>query len=92
MTTATYTIRLTEVDGEPMLDAAGMALMFGVAIEDVHHLPFAGGASPIPREWLQRGRRRTREAAAHIGSAEFHDVLAYWARRDHGAELEVVYR
>lgn len=90
MTTITITIK--EVNGEPMLDAASMALMFGVHVADVEALIFLDGAARIPDAWLQQGRRRTREAAAHIGSAEFHDVLAYWARKDHGAELEVVYQ
>lgn len=86
-----YTITINELDGEPMLDAAGMALMFGVTAADVQALKFFNGASRIPDEWVRRGRRRTREAAAHIGSSDFHDVLAYWAQRDHNAELRVVH-
>lgn len=87
----TYVITITEHAGEPMLDAAAMALMFGVTLSDVKALEFFNGASRIPDEWIRQGRRRTREAAAHIGSNDFHDVLAYWAQRDHNAELKVIH-
>lgn len=90
--TTTFTIRLSEKAGEPMLDSAGMALMFGVTTTDVDHLPFKDGAAVIPREWIRRGRRRTREAAARIGSNEFADVLGYWAHKDYGAALRLVYQ
>jgi hypothetical protein len=86
------TITIREITGEPMMCASDMALLFGVTLADVHALPFADGVSLIPREWIQRGRRRTREAAAHTGSDDLLDVLTYWARADHGADLVVVYR
>lgn len=86
----TYTIEINQVGDEPMLCSNALALMFGVPRADVSALPVTNGQARIPREWLQRGRRRTREAAAHTGSAEFDDVLRYWARRDHNAELRVV--
>lgn len=86
-----YTVTISEVAGEPTVCSSGLALMFGVAPTDVTALPVNGGQARIPREWLQRGRRRTREAAAHTGSASFEDVLCYWARQDHDAELRVVY-
>lgn len=88
----TVTITVTEVNGEPMLDSHALSLMFGVRTEEIQALPVADGAKVIPREWIKRGRRRTREAAAHIGSAKFLDVLTFWARVDHNAELEVIYR
>ncbi|MBB2772334.1 UNVERIFIED_ORG: hypothetical protein GGE11_003259 [Mycolicibacterium obuense] len=88
----TITITITEISGEPMLDSAAMALMFGVRTEEIQALPVIDGASPIPREWIKRGRRRTREAAARTGSNSFDDVIRYWARVDHNAELEVIYR
>jgi hypothetical protein len=87
-----FTVEINEINGEPMLDSQCMALMFGVTAADVRALPFAGGHSRIPREWIKRGRRRTREAAAATGSADLLDVLQYWARTDHNAELEVVYQ
>lgn len=89
--TATYTIEIRTVCGEPMLDARAVALLVGVRPEDVTALPVVNGAMRLPRHWLQQGRRRTREAAAHTGSSAFEDVLSYWARRDHNAELEVRY-
>jgi hypothetical protein len=90
--TDAITIHVTEVNGEPMIDSECMALMFGVTAADVRALPFADGCSRIPREWIKRGRRRTREAAAATGSAELLDILKFWAHKDHGAELEVVYQ
>jgi hypothetical protein len=90
--TATIVIHITEIGGEPMIDATCMSLMFGVTTADVQALPMTNGTSPIPREWIKRGRRRTREAAAATGSAELLDILKFWARRDHDAYLEVVYQ
>ncbi|BBZ60139.1 hypothetical protein [Mycolicibacterium monacense] len=89
---STLTVTLTDVDGEPMLDSEAMALLFGVRTEDVRALPTVNGVSTIPREWVKRGRQRTREAMAHTGSDFIIDGLRYWARRDHNAELEVIYR
>lgn len=89
---STITITITEISGEPMLDSAAMALLFGVHVDEVKALPMINGASPIPREWIKRGRQRTREAMAHTGSDFIIDGLRYWARRDHDAELEVIYK
>ncbi|OBF52621.1 hypothetical protein A5778_15535 [Mycolicibacterium monacense] len=75
-----------------MLDSHALSLMFGVRTEEIQALPVADGAKVIPREWIKRGRRRTQEAAARTGSNSFDDVMRYWARVDHGAELEVIYR
>lgn len=91
-TTNTYTITVTMINGEPMLDSAALALMFGVDPEAVRGLPVHGAVSTIPTAWIQQGRRRTREAAARVGSTAFDAVLGYWARRDHDAELEVIYQ
>jgi len=88
----TYTITITEVGGEPMLCSKALALMFGVDVAALRALPIVAGSSTIPTEWIKRGRRRTREAAARVGSSAFEDVLGYWARQDYDAELEVVYQ
>jgi len=48
-------------------------------------------ASSLPPERLRQGRRRAREAMAHNGSDHMLDGLKYWARRDHDADLVVVY-
>jgi hypothetical protein len=86
------TVHFTEINGEPMLDSAAMALLFGVEAEAVHDLPMTNGTSPIPREWVRRGKRRAKEAMAHTGSDALLDSLRYWARKDHSADLEVVYQ
>jgi hypothetical protein len=90
-TQPTLIVRITEHGGEPMLDAIAMSLLFGVELADIHALPGLPGGSPIPREWIQRGRRRAAEARAHTGSSGLLDSRGYWARKDHGAELAVVY-
>lgn len=87
----TITVTIKNIDGEPMVDAEGMALMFGVDPAAARALPVVNGGSHIPREWIKRGRRRAREAMAHNGSGAMLDALEYWARKDHGAALTVVY-
>ncbi|WP_137149466.1 hypothetical protein [Mycolicibacterium sp. CR10] len=89
--TNTITTRIKNVDAEPMLDTEAMALIFGVDPAAVLALPTVDGTSRIPREWVRRGRRRAKEAQAHTGSDFILDALHYWARKDHGATLEVVY-
>lgn len=91
MTTPNLTVTVKVINGEPMLDAQCMALAFGVEIADIKALPVVDGCSRIPREWARRGKRRAQEAMAHTGSEFILDVLAYWARKDHGAELRVIY-
>lgn len=90
--TTTITTEIRNVDTEPMLDAQAMALLFGVSVQDVLALPLQNGASPIPNEWVRRGKRRAKEAMAHAGSDFILDILAFWAQRDHGADLKVSYR
>jgi hypothetical protein len=41
---------------------------------------------------VQRGRRRSSEAQAHTGSDFILDILEFWAQKDHGATLKVVYK
>ncbi|BDB44554.1 MULTISPECIES: hypothetical protein [Mycobacterium] len=90
--TATITIRVREIDGEPVLDAAAVELLFGVEQAAFTALPLIDGRVRLPREWVRRGKRRAREAMAHTGSDTMTDCLRYWARKDHNAELQVVYR
>ncbi|UUO03858.1 hypothetical protein M4D79_14150 [Mycolicibacterium novocastrense] len=89
--TDTITVRIAEINAEPMLDSQCMSLLFGVPVSDVKALPFVNGHSRIPREWIKRGQRRAGEAKAHTGSDALLDSLRYWARKDHDARLEVVY-
>jgi hypothetical protein len=90
--TTTITVRVTLIGGEPMLDSEALSILFGVRVEEVRELPIVGGVSTIPKAWVQRGRQRAREAMAHTGSDAMLDSLRYWARKDHSAELEVVYQ
>ncbi|WP_137147545.1 hypothetical protein [Mycolicibacterium sp. CR10] len=92
MTAHTITTRIKNADTEPLLDAEALALLFGVDLTEVLALPTVDGHSGIPREWIKRGRRRTREAQAATGSDFILDALDYWARKDHGAALEVIYQ
>ncbi|MDQ1250374.1 MAG: hypothetical protein QG597_4753 [Actinomycetota bacterium] len=86
-----FTVRITGIDGDdPMMDSAGMQLLYGVTADEIRALfgPFGTGA--IPPEWIKRSRRRHKEAAAATGSEDLDDALTYWARKDHNAELDLV--
>lgn len=87
-------ISVRHVDGELMLDTAALSLLLGVAPERIsYHAQGRGtGVAALPEAWVRQGRRRAREAAAHTGSAAMLDGLRYWARMDHGADLEVAYQ
>lgn len=85
------TVRVKMIGGEPMLDAQGMGLLFGVEPDAVKALPVRDGATAIPREWIRRGRQRASEARAHTGRDTMLDAMHYWAARDRGAVLNVVY-
>lgn len=86
-----FTVTISGIDtAEPSLDAACMALLFGVTVADVHALPRTPTGIRIPREWVKRCRRRTKEAAADTGDDFIISIMRYWARRDHNAELVVV--
>lgn len=89
--TNTLTVTVRQIDGEPMLDAQCMSLAFGVDIAEIKALPIVDGQMRIPREWARRGKQRAKEAMAH-GSDGMLNCLRYWARRDHDAELQVMYR
>ncbi|CAM3108744.1 hypothetical protein BST27_18560 [Mycobacterium intermedium] len=84
-------VRVRQVDGDLSLDSQALALAFGVDVAAVSALPVVDGASRIPREWARRGKRRAKEAAAHLNSEDLLDILAFWARQDHNAELQVVF-
>lgn len=80
----TIAVVIREIDGEPMMDATGIALMFGITPDEI---PVG---EPFSRELLQQGRRRAGEAKAHTGQSDFESVLTYWARKDHEAGLRIV--
>lgn len=85
----TKTIELTRtVNGEPMMSADALALLFGLDAKRVRdYMTINAGGIAFPSEWLRAGRRRASEAAAATGSRDVFDVLAFWARRDLGAEI-----
>ena len=83
----TYTVTITGLDGDdPKFDAAATVLLFGVTVEQIE----AVSPGPIPADWIKAMRRRANEAFAATGGEDFLDILQYWARRDHGAELVLV--
>lgn len=87
----TLIVRVRDIDGELMLDSQCMSLLFGVPLDAIQALPRTAGASPIPTEWIRRGRRRAKEARAHTHSDAMLESLRYWAEKDHGATLAVVH-
>jgi hypothetical protein len=92
MTTISLTVKL--VDGDQLLNADALALLFGVdaaLIKAYGRNNITDGHVTFPPEWIKRGKRRAREALAHNGSNAMLDSLQYWARKDHGAELRVLY-
>jgi hypothetical protein len=88
------TLIVKVIDGEPMIDATVMSLLFGVDEQLINALSrrdTANGYTPIPMEWIRNGKRRAKEAAAHTGNNDVVSALTYWARKDRGALLQIVY-
>ncbi|MDQ1305870.1 MAG: hypothetical protein QG671_1702 [Actinomycetota bacterium] len=80
-----YTVTVTGLDGpDPKFDAAGGALLFGVTVDQIKA---AAAAGPTPAEWIKAMRRRANEAFAATGGEDLLDILEYWARVEHQAEL-----
>lgn len=81
----TYTVTITGLDGDdPKFDANGAALLFGVPVEQIKA---AAAEGPTPAEWIKAMRRRANEAFAATGGEDLLDILEYWARVEHQAEL-----
>lgn len=87
----TTPIELTRTfDGEPMMSATAVGLLFGLdsgTVEQYMTANIIGGALRFPPEWIKAGKRRSKEAAAATGSNDVFDILAYWAKRDLGADI-----
>jgi hypothetical protein len=75
------------VDGQLVLSARAVGLLVGVPEAEVDSVMSAqlDGTDKaswtvidLPEEWMRRGRRRSREAAAALGSSDLLDVLAYY--------------
>lgn len=80
------------INGEPMLSTAALALLFGIDADVVEHqmrttMDRDKGTARFPAEWTKAGKRRGKEAAAATGSNDLFDILTYWARRDLGADI-----
>lgn len=63
-------------------------MWYGAALAEV--LRYAERREEPPAEWLRAAKRRSREAAAHLGSDPV-DILRYWADKDLAADVLNVY-
>ena len=79
-----YKVEVRFTDDHERLDMAGMSLPLG--IDEAALKARATAGEPVPREWIQQFRRRVREAATH-GCDGVPAMMAFWAERDHGAQL-----
>jgi len=75
------------VDGEPVLGAAGMSLLFGVAVSEVEQLRVVHGTTHLPVTWVVRGKRRAKEAKRWGSTDSMLSGLAYWAAKDLDAQI-----
>lgn len=80
--------------GEPAMSAEGLALLFGVSVDELRAKAIPGELDTrkwIPAEWFRAGRRRSGEAMAHGNSGALFDAVQYWAAKEHGAKVEFRY-
>lgn len=86
------TVRLIRTDDDVLVDAMAGALLMGIPVDEVCvYMPDDGvtAIDVLPADWLRQGRRRSREAAAHMGTECLVDTLRFWAYVDFGATLVV---
>ena len=74
------------IDGEPMLSAAGMALLLGVTEEQMRAQAERSGTgiAALPESWVKAGNRRRKEYEAATGRTDMLGALEYW--QAHGQE------
>ncbi len=74
------------------MDAEGLSLLMGVPVEKIRTAMQAGPTPffAVPPQWERQGRRRAKEAAA-AGSRNIFEVMRFYARRERGARVEIVY-
>lgn len=92
--TSDLTITVKVVHGEPMIDVTAMSLLFGVdekLIAAQRRRSFNGSTTSFPDEWFRNGRRRAKEAASRTGRNDMVSSLEYWAHKDRGAQLNIIY-
>lgn len=75
------------IDGEPVLSAAGMALLLGVTEEQMRAQAERSGTgiAALPEAWVKSGIRRRKEFEAATGRTDVLGALEYWSGR--GAAL-----
>ena len=80
--------------GEPIVGVEGMALLYGVPVDELRSRATPGDfdTTKLPLEIRKQGRRRTREAQAHTGIDSVQSALEYWADREHGADIKLELR
>lgn len=79
-----YPITVTTINGQQMCGVEAVALMLGVPADQIDP------GADMPPEWLEQAKTRADEAAEHTGSRDLIDAWAYWARKDHDAEIQLV--
>ncbi|MDV2477844.1 hypothetical protein F8M49_25050 [Rhodococcus zopfii] len=72
------------IDGEPVLSAAGMALLLGVTEEQMCAQAARSGTAitELPEAWVKSGRRRSKEYQAATGRDDVLGALEFWQARD----------
>ncbi|OZE81925.1 hypothetical protein CH304_12805 [Rhodococcus sp. 15-649-1-2] len=76
-----------EIDGDPMISTAGIALLFGISEElcnaEIKRQRSTGAEGFVPPgEWIRNGRRRQKEYQAATGRNDMQGALEYWAAQD----------
>lgn len=79
------TILITEHNGQDVMSADALALLWGVPPDEIaaymkHHI--INDMTAFPAEWLKAGKRRVKEASAAVGTNQLLEILEYWAARD----------
>ncbi|MCU1697351.1 MAG: hypothetical protein JWR34_3414 [Mycobacterium sp.] len=89
----TMTIRVAGSLDDPQLPAEAMSLLLGVSVDEIraHGRENGTGVTAMPHRWMRAGRQRAFEAQAHTGCTDMVSGLRYWAKKDHGAHLEIDY-
>jgi len=87
------TVLITEVNGQDVMSADALALLWGIPADDITaymQTHVIDELVDFPLEWLKAGKRRVKEASAAVGTNQLLDVLAYWAARDRDADIVLI--
>jgi hypothetical protein len=91
----TIVIPIWENNGEPILGAEGLALLYGVSVDEIRSYATPGDFDTtewLPLELRKQGRRRAREAMAATGIDSVQSALEYFADLEHGADIRLELR